>query len=364
MNFFRLTILERYFLRDVVVTTISVALVLTGIVLSSKLHRFLNKVSSGEWSVDVVMPILGLVLINNMVLIIPMTIFLSVLLIVGKLYEDNEMLAMNSCGIGSASLYRPLTALAIGLGIIVGVMVAYVIPISKHMILLLEEQAISQSAIVGVMPGRFQESANGQQTLYVEKFNPQTHRAENVFLYRKPKNREGFAEIITARSASQYQAKAAGYRIIVLQEGFLYRLYRDTASQQSFKVLRFDRYEIPFDETTRSEVRLSYEAKPTLELFNTDNRIAQAELHWRIAMILSPILFTWLGLPVGQLRQNEHRYSRILIGVLVYVIYFHLLYVGQIWLEQATLPSWLGLWWVHLILVLYGLWHWRRQVYI
>jgi lipopolysaccharide export system permease protein len=38
--------------------------------------------------------------------------------------------------------------------------------------------------------------------------------------------------------------------------------------------------------------------------------------------------------------------------MLVFALYFNLLGTGQLWLEQGRVPGWLGLWWVHGLLLM------------
>ena len=73
--------------------------------------------------------------------------------------------------------------------------------------------------------------------------------------------------------------------------------------------------------------------------------------------MLSPVLFTLLGLPLGRLSQREGRYGRIMVGVLIYIIYFKFLRVGQVMLEKESIPGWAGLWWVHFSLLFYLGWN-------
>jgi hypothetical protein len=46
---------------------------------------------------------------------------------------------------------------------------------------------------------------------------------------------------------------------------------------------------------------------------------------------------------------------------MIYLIYFKLLQVGHILMEKESLPTWLGLWWVHLGLAAYLVWALYQQ---
>ncbi len=350
MNFFRLTILDRYLLRGILQALAAILLVLVLIVLSNKSTRFLKNAASGEWPVDVVMPMLGLTAISSLALIMPMAAFLAVISVVGRLYKDSEMAAISGCGVSTYQLYRPLGVLAIIFGIVVGFLSFYVIPVTKQAAQVLEARAEKISEITGVAPGRFHESSDGRRVIYAERVNKDSKEAENVFIHSKEKNR---FSLITARSAYQYNEPATGDTLIFLKDGYRYQGEQGMAG---FRSTQFELHWIRAEKGEREALRVDYEARPTLELIGSDNPLDRAELHMRIAITLSPILFAFLGLPLGRLRQREGRYGRIVVGVLIYIIYFKLLRVGQALLEREALPPWLGIWWVHLGLMLYLLW--------
>ncbi len=358
MKFLHLTILDRYLLRDILQVLASVLLVLLLILLSNKLTRFLKNAASGEWPADVVMPMLGLTAVNSITLIMPMAIFLAVILAVGRFYKDNEMAVMASCGIGTLRLYRPLGILAISLGVVLGVMSFYVLPITKRTVTLLEDQAEKKSEITGISPGRFQESSNGKRVVYVEKVNDETEEVENIFVHSK--GADGVS-LLTANSAYQYQEPETGDTLIVLKDGYR---YTGTPGETKFRSTQFELHWIRTEEGDEPDVKLDYETRPTLDLFSSDDPFDKAELHWRIAMVVSPILFTLLGLPLGKLRQREGRYGRIMVGVLIYIIYFKLLRVGQVLIEREAIPSWMGLWWIHLGLISYLIWSLRQEAQV
>lgn len=351
MKLFNLSILDRYFLREITQALLAVLLVLLLILLSNKLTRFLKYAATGEWPTEVVMPMLGLTAISSLTLVMPMAVFLAVILAVGRLYKDSEMTVINGCGISTLQLYRPLGILALVLAIFMGIMSFYVIPITKQTADYLEAQAEKTSQIAGISPGRFQESSDGRRVIYVEDINEEEDTVENIFVFSR--NKEGKQILLTANSAYQHIEEESGDTLIMLNDGFR---YTGIPGQTKFQAVQFDLHWIRAIEAEPDEYRLEYETKPIMTLIRSDNVYDKSELHWRIAMVVSPVLFTLLGLPLGRLRQREGRYGRIMVGVLIYIIYFKLLRVGQVLIEEQTLPAWLGLWWVHFGLVVYLVW--------
>lgn len=358
MKFLYLTILDRYLLRDIFQSLGAVLLVLLLILLSSRFARFLKNAADGEWPVDVVMPMLGLAVFNSITLIMPAAVFLAVILTVGRFYRNNEMVVITGCGVSMLRLCRPLGMLAISLGVVLGIMAFYVIPVTKYMAASLQDQAVQKSTITGILPGRFQDLSRGSRVIYVERENAETEEVENVFVYSKDADD---ITLTTASSAYRYEEPDTGDTLIVLKDGYN---YNGVPGETGFRSIRFDLQRIRIHESGADDVRLDYETRPTVELLTSSDPFDKAELHWRIAATLSPVLFTLLGLPLGRLQPREGRYGRIMTGVLVYIIYFKLLRVTQVLMEREAIPSWLGMWWVHLGLMVYLVWNLRQASYI
>jgi len=350
MKLFRLSTLDRYLLRDILQALASVLIVLLLIILSGQLARFLKNAATGEWPADMVMPMLGLTAVNHITLILPMAVFLAVILAVGRLYSDSEMTIIAGCGISTLQLYRPLGLLALILAIVLSIFSFFILPETRRTADYLEDRAEKTSEITGISAGRFQESGDGKRVIYVQGVDDEREEVENIFIHSRS---NGQMNLLTAKSAYQYKEEGTGDTLIMMNDGFR---YTGQPGETDFRVTRYDSHWIRTTEGRQGRTRHTIQTKPTGELIGSSNSFERAELHWRIAMILSPVLFTFLGLPLGRLHHREGRYGRIMIGVLVYIIYFKLLRLGHVMLERQSIPAWLGMWWVHAGLLAYLGW--------
>ena len=107
-----LRVLDRYLLREVLASWLAVTLVLWAIVMVNRLVRYLGEAAAGEIPASVIMTLLGLKSVSYLTTLLPLALFLGVLLALGRLYRDSEMVALAACGVGPATLYRPLLLLA------------------------------------------------------------------------------------------------------------------------------------------------------------------------------------------------------------------------------------------------------------
>ena len=70
---------------------------------------------------------------------------------------------------------------------------------------------------------------------------------------------------------------------------------------------------------------------------------------------------TLLAVPLAHLRPRQGRYSKIVFGILVYLIYSNLLGVGQAWIGKGQVSPLIGLWWAHALVLGAAIWMIRRR---
>ena len=80
-----------------------------------------------------------------------------------------------------------------------------------------------------------------------------------------------------------------------------------------------------------------------------------AELHWRIGVPMATLILALIAVPLSRSQPRQGRYGRLAIGLLVFIIYFNLLSAGKAWLEQSAVPGYVGLWWVHALMLSFAL---------
>ncbi len=41
-------------------------------------------------------------------------------------------------------------------------------------------------------------------------------------------------------------------------------------------------------------------------------------------------------------------------AILIYIVYVNVMSAAKVWIARGTMPDWLGLWWVHIVVALLG----------
>ena len=155
--------------------------------------------------------------------------------------------------------------------------------------------------------------------------------------------------MVVARRARHSISADGSLHTLTLYDG---ERYEGVPGQRNFRIVRFAENVIPVRIPTQLDpAKLSNEAVSSAALAASGELPKRAELHWRVALPTMCVVLTMLAVPLAKLRPRQGRYARIWIAVLIYFIYVSLASAAKVWIERGAVPEWLGLWWVHAVMV-------------
>lgn len=354
-------IVFRYLNREVLRSFYGILSVLMAIFLSQRLVGYLGDAAGGELSGVVVFKLIALYLPVLFSLLLPLTLFLAILLALGRLYAEQEMTVLRACGVGEQDVLRQLMRPVLMLAGFTAVLTLYVMPASlEYQYQVLDSQA-AESELSLLAPGRFQETQDKRSVLYVEAFGEQ-NALGGVFFATMP---EVAAEqvgapvgLLAARGGYHWLDERDGQRYLVLENGYRYEL---TPGSSKWVVVKYDKYFMRMQPRSVQEARRKAKALSTFELLQHLSPAHVAELQWRLAVPLQMPILTLLAVPLCRVRPREGKFARILPGLLLYLGYTMLLMVARSSIEEGKLIGLLGLWPVHLLALAIGIVLLRRR---
>ena len=320
-------------------------MVLLAILLTNQFARVLGDVAKDKLPKDAIFQIIGLTALQYLTILVPIALFLAVMLALGRLYRDSEMPAMMACRLGPGDIYRPLSWLMIPLALAVGYLSTEIGPMALSEIERIGVEARRQADLASIEPGRFVADSDRRAVVYAENVvGPGA--VENVFLQRQD---EDNVEVVIAERGEQVESDDPNTRYFVLHNG---RRYEGVPGTSEFRVMEFAEHGIPYRLPNVEDPELEPRAMRTSELVRSSDAEEIAELHWRFGIPLATMVLAILAVPLSRSQPRQGRYGRLAIGLLVFIIYFNLLSAGKAWLEQGVVPSVIGLWWVHGLMLL------------
>ena len=337
-------VIDRYITKELFRTVSAVAMVLILIIVSNRVVYYLTKAAEGSISGDIIFILLGLKGISLSIVLLPPAYFFAILITLGRMYRDNEMVVLNACGIGTLRLYKSLLYFTLPFAVFVGVLSLYVAPWTVEQAKLVKKRSEQSQEIRGFVAGRFNEFKRGDVIFYVEKMSDDQKQMHNIFIQNKQHDNLG---IISSKQGYQYVDEETGDRFLVLVDG---NRYVGKPGEAGYQIIKFDKYAIRVQEKKREgpeKVKLG--ALSTLDLLRQNTSAAAAEFQWRLSAPFSIIALAFLAVPLSRVDPREGRYGRLFVAILVYVIYSNLSGVAKSLVETGEVPYWIGIWWVHLL---------------
>lgn len=342
-------ILDRYIFREVAATWLGVTLVLLMILLTNQFARVLGDVAKGKLPKDAAFDVIGLSAVQYLTILVPVGLFLSIMMALGRLYRDSEMPAMMACRVGPAGIYRPLAWLVVPLALGVAWLSLDIGPRALTAVDRIGAEARREADLASIEPGRFTVFGPENAVVYGERVT-RDGQMEKVFLQRSLDT--GGVEVVVAERGEQVDSEDPDTRFLVLHQG---RRYEGVPGTTGFRVVEFAEHGIPYRLPTLEPKDPEPRQMSVSALLGSDELTGIAELQWRLGVPLSTLILGFLAVPLSRSRPREGRYGRLAIGLLVFIVYFNLMSAARAWIEQGTVPPELGLWWVHASVLLLGL---------
>lgn len=334
-------IVDRYILREIAESWIAVSVVLLLILIGNSFLFIFREVSRGDIPADTVVPFLITYMISSLVAVIPFSLYLGILIGIGRLYRDSEMAALAACGMGGWSIYRPALMLGVPAVLTIAFVAFYATPWAANIERAASTEIAKRSELAGVDAGRFNEASDGETVFFVAELAGKQTQMKDIFVHGP--DPEGGSGLETARNASQETRDGARY--FVMSDGVR---YIGTPGLADYKIIEFAKHGVALPPPRGGEARLRRAGKSLTQLLASDSPKDLAELRWRINVMLTVIVLIVLAVPLSHSAPRQGRYARLAMAVLIYVPYWNLLLAAKGWLRNREIAPELGMWWVHL----------------
>jgi lipopolysaccharide export system permease protein len=320
----------------------------------------LQQVARGRVPADLLAAVIGLRAIDSLNVLLPLAAFLGILLAFGRLYRDSEMAVLSTSGLRLDGVLRPLALLVVPVALVLALVAFWIAPMAVRFSQQLVDEANRSLLIAGLEAGRFVALPGREGVLFVGDMQADGTRFERMFVENERVDPDGSTQIdiVTARRGMLYRDTSGGDRFLSLEDGFR---VEGRPGQDDFRLLRFERNDIKLaDNDTVDNSDAVKRAAPTAELWSSDDVIQKAELHWRLAPVISVLVLSLLALPLARTHPRQPRYASLIVAVLGYIAYANFLALGRVWMTHGKMPMAAGLWWVYLPTLLIAVWLIRR----
>ena len=348
------TIIAKYLMRNLLVLLAAVFIVIGLIVFGNQLVLMIKESLSIGIPVADLLPLVGFNMIRDIPLILSLSLFLAIILSVSKLYKSSEAIVMNSLGLGDKHLMVFIQPITITIFVFILFLTTVAVPWSKQQRSMIMDRTENASEFSFIKQGEFQEFKDGEIVFYASKVKDSNQGSdqamEEIFIYALA----GGEPIITlAKQAQKYTDTTTSSVYLRLKEGTRYHGFPGETNK---KILNFDLYDLQIidGEVQRSASNYSkVEGQRTLDLLGSNDLKATAELQWRLSQPLSVLILSILGILLGKASPRGGKNLGVLIGVVIFILYNNALLIAKSTLERGDSIPIVGLWWVHVLMLLF-----------
>ncbi|GAB4270348.1 MAG: LPS export ABC transporter permease LptF [Methylomicrobium sp.] len=340
---------------DLAKTLAAVLSVIVVIIVSRRFIKILQQAIDGAISNETLLNILGLKLIVAAIAFLPAAFFMAVLMVVGRMYRDQEMSAILSAGASAGSIYRSVFILALPLSVFAAGLSFYAGPWAEALTKEIMVEESKSADIRSIAAGRFSEYQHGDLVFYVEDIHDDGKMSE-VFV----QHRQGDRTAIIGAEAGRFENLEGGLYLI-LERG---RRAQGKPGMADYTIEAFDEYAVRVEEKS-TVVSFELEAVSTRELWQAEGAREIAELLRRLSIPAGVLFLALLAVPLAQVSPRGGVYGNLFIAFLIYFSYGNLIRVNHSWLIKEQIPVWLGGIWVDALLsllavvLLFRLYGWR-----
>jgi LPS export ABC transporter permease LptF/LPS export ABC transporter permease LptG len=287
---------------------------------------------------------------------LPMGVLVGVLIALGRMSADSELIALSALGLGRRRLLVPIGILAAGATVITFCMTLWLGPLSVRTFRLLEDRLRSGQASFQVAPRVFDERFP-RLVLYVNDIDSAATRWKGVFLAGT--DAKDVSRLTLAEEAIVIADRSEGKLELHLRNGSVHEF--SLSEPGNYSLSAFAERDLPVEARgleagPASEPPVLGRTMSTLlRERGAGARDASVEIQRRLAFPFACISFALLAVPLGARPRRGGRAAGFLITLLLISSYYLLFTVGTGLARQGTLPVWAGIWSANVLTAVVGL---------
>jgi LPS export ABC transporter permease LptF/LPS export ABC transporter permease LptG len=349
-------ILDRYIFREVIRHALLGLLIFTFVLFVPKLVRLMEILVRHSGSVSQIAILFLCVVPSLLVFTIPMAVLIGVLLGLGRMSMDSEIIAITSLGISRKRILAPVAILAATGAALTLAMTLWLAPLSLRTGRSLEFTLLTSQFSFVVQPRVFDERFP-HMVLYINDVSASGTHWNGVFLAEAGTGNA--SQITLAENAIVIAEPSLGKLELHLNGGATHEY--DRATPDHYSITAFGRSDWPIEFSNLAppnERQISNPERTTGQLWREHGpgwREARVELHQRFAFPVACFVFALIAVPLGAQPRRGGRAAGSLLAIVIIASYYLLLVTGAGFARQGLVTPAAGMWAANAVLALIAL---------
>ena len=307
---------------------------------SYRAAQYLAEAVAGLFGGKIVLYLVLLKIATAMEVLVPTTLFLSVVIALGRLYEDSEMTALFASGVGIGRVFKAVICLSVPLALLVACLSLYVRPWAFQQGYELTAMAKTALDIGKWKEGNFYKIPGMDRIIYADKIEREKKEAEGVFIESDEGDK---VQVIYAKKVQQYDDYRNHKPLLLFQDGYVYEFAR---KGEEGHFMKFQQSTMSLDSGKTKPIEYKRKAASSWKLAVSSDLEDIAEFQWRLSTPISTLLLALLGIPLSRTAPRKGKYAKLVAAVLVLAVYYNTCALAKDWVEQGVVGPVVGIWWV------------------
>ena len=333
---YKKNILSKSLNMEVFKSSSSVLLIFFLLVVGSRIVGYFEQAAEGNLDPVIILNVVALRFPDFITLLIPLSFFLGVLISISRIYAEREIYGFFSVGLTPFDLIKFLAPQALLYFLLTLILSLYVAPYTKALsqeILKIDSfkeqlESIKSDEIVSLNDGGFIYIQNTDNNLLTGIKALKQNQENSFFVIADELSTNESTELI---------------KLNFNNGSFYSGVFSDSSKLQS----NFNEFKLDI----KKEKNLTNDMSLT-KLFDFSSDSNTASFQWNVSVPITILILLFIGVYISEVKPRQGRFSVILPGMLLYVMYLSLLILGREYIVDNPKTSF-GLWYVHLIFILF-----------
>ena len=303
------------------------------LVASSRLLGYFDKSIAGNLESELILSILIFRSPEFINLLLPLSLYLSVLIVLGRLYTDNEIYSFYSAGYSQITFIRSFLPQTLVLSLISVFLSFYITPDFEKR----ADEVLNYSTL--------------EKKLNLLNENELSLISNNSYLFFTKRDGENFNQSIFIEDADQGISVISAEKLKLIEnnqvtnfefeDGKIFiNIGKSNSLTSSFKSLKTDFKESQTQQETFEKV------------FNIDDLSEKAKFEWALAIPIMIINLMILGVCLSGSAPRQGRMISLLPGLVTFFLYLSFLIIFRDGISEGKPFAYFGMWPIHLFVLL------------
>lgn len=286
-------------------------------------------------------------------LFLPLALYITLLMGLGKLYSEQEISALHASGMSVFGLVKTLMPLIVSIVILTAIVAIFVRPWAYELRYNAKYQAQQTYDFDHLEEGYFYENKDSGQVYFATSIDKESDIKNDIFVYQPDGDS---VQIVYADKGYHLEQEENHASVMVFLDGTAHRLQSNSADT----LVSFNQFTV-FPKTKElAPQSFKRKAASTYYLSNSTDRYEIAEFQWRVTSALKAFFLAIIAILLAKTSPRQGRYGKLILGVLFFFVVHAGSLIMKTWLEQGALSLMPGMWSIVIGLIMFTAFLTRR----